>query len=525
MNAEQDRSVIVVLQDGVDAASVAKEHADRERARVRHVYRHVLRGYAASMSDAAVERIKRDRRVRYVEADGEVRVGGHLQFVPTGVDRIDADLDPVAKIDGTDGANGSVERVDVDVAVIDTGIYPHVDLNVVASTDCTATVDPKFPVCVDGAGVDDHGHGTHVAGTVGALDNAYGVVGVAPGVRLHSVKVLTAAGAGLTSAVIAGMDWVAARHAVIEVVNMSLGGSGYSQAQHEAFQGLVGAGVVTVVAAGNDAKDVYGADGVFKTRDDTSPAAFPEAMTISALADFDGRPGGLSSSSAAFTRCTESRDDSFACFSNYSGSVDASNPVSSPGKAIDLILPGVRITSTFLGDQYATYSGTSMAAPHGAGLAALYIAVNGRATDATSVYGIRQALINAGQAMFGANGLVVDDDPDGNHENVGWPQSTSGDDGGGGPTTGEPTADFSTRCKTTTCHFDGSWSTDPDGTITSWSWSFGDGGTGSGIEVSHTYSGQGEYVATLVVTDDSGNTASHSRTIACVQRGNAVRCR
>jgi subtilisin family serine protease len=403
---------IVVLRGSADAPAVAAQHARAHGADVSLVYEHALRGYAAHLSGPAAATIARDARVAYVEPD--LRVHAFAQVLPTGVDRIDGELSPTARVDGVD------ERVNVGVAVIDTGVQPdHPDLNVVASTDCTGG-GPFNKRCKDGSGADQNGHGTHVAGTIGALDNGIGVVGVAPGAPIYNVRVLDSRGSGYTSWIIAGIDWVTARADKIQVANMSLGGSGYTSAQHTAVKNSVAKGVVHVVAAGNSAKDVYGADGTFGTSDDTQPASYPEAATISALADADGRPGGLAATNTAFSICTENRDDSFACFSNFSRSVVATNPVSSPGKAIDLMLPGYLIYSTYLNSGYATSSGTSMASPHGAGLAALYVARNGRATSATGVAAVRQGLINAGQEQTGANGLTTHDDPDLNKERIGW---------------------------------------------------------------------------------------------------------
>ena len=138
------------------------------------------------------------------------------QTVPTGVNRADADLSPTAAIDGTD------QRVNVDVAVIDTGVdLDHPDLNVHQAEAKNCSLFGLFP-----SADDDNGHGSHVAGTIGALDNSIGVVGVAPGARIWPVKVLSAAGVGLNSDVICGIDYVAANANQIEVANMSLGGEG-----------------------------------------------------------------------------------------------------------------------------------------------------------------------------------------------------------------------------------------------------------------------------------------------------------
>jgi hypothetical protein len=159
------------------------------------------------------------------------------QTVPTGIQRIFADDNTTIDIDGSDDY-----RVDVDVAVIDTGIdFQHPELNVMGGINCT--LGNLFSAVCDAGGDDDHYHGTHVAGTIGAIDNGSGVVGVAPGARLWAVKVLNKRGSGYSSWIIAGIDWVAANAATIEVANMSLGGAGFSQAEYDAIQGAVDAGV------------------------------------------------------------------------------------------------------------------------------------------------------------------------------------------------------------------------------------------------------------------------------------------
>jgi len=401
---------IVVIKPGVDASAVARGHG----AAVSHVYAHALNGFAAPLSPAQLRGLATDPRVAYVEPDLVVHTCE--QTVPTGVDRIDADLNATANINGVD------ERVDVDIAVIDTGIDgDHPDLNVYTGYNFTRGPSHKWD--------DGYGHGTHVAGSAAALDNGIGVVGVAPGARLWAVRVLGNDGSGWLSDVIAGIDWVTQNAGQIEVANMSLGWQGNVPSARQAIQNSVAAGVVYVVAAGNDAQDVYGSDGTLGTSDDFEPASYPEVATISAMADSDGQPGDQGEPTWA------GNDDTFASFSNFSGSEVAGNPVESPGAAIDLLMPGVDIYSTYKGGAYATMSGTSMSSPHGAGLAALYIAVNGRATDATGVHAIRQALINGGVAQDSLQGLATLDDPDSNWENIGWA-------GPPGPVDNPPTVDI-----------------------------------------------------------------------------------
>src|SRR3989441_11507061 len=153
-------------------------------------------------------------------------------------------------------------------------------------------------------------------------------------------------GAGTTGTVIQGIDFVTKNADKGEVANSSCGGIGYSSALRRAISNSVAKGVVLVVAAGNDSRALYGPDGLQNTADDSIPAAYPEVMTISALYDLDGVP---------------SSDDRLASFSNYSLSVVAGNPVTSPGAAIDLAAPGVNIASTYLNGGYSKESRSATA--------------------------------------------------------------------------------------------------------------------------------------------------------------------
>ena len=364
---------IVVLTDGTSPRAVAAEHAKEHGAEVRHVYEHALKGYAARMSETAAARVAADRRVVSVQPDQKVAIAA--QTLPTGINRIDGELSSAVSGDGTG-------TVDVDVAVIDTGIATHPDLNVVGGKNCTLVGR-----LLGRSAEDDHGHGTHVAGTIGARDDGDGVVGVAPGARLYAVKVLNAAGAGTTSDIVCGIDWVTARAKTtnpIEVANMSLGGAGSEpagagcatgNAQHDAICRSVAAGVTYVVAAGNDSADAAS----------YVPAAYDEVVTVAALADFNGLAGG-----GAASTCRSDEDDTFANFSNS-------------GADVDLIAPGVCINSTWLNKGYNTISGTSMASPHVAGAAALYKASNASATPAQ----VKAALQAAGNLDW-----TDTDDPD-----------------------------------------------------------------------------------------------------------------
>lgn len=361
-------NVIVVLRD--DARGGQEDVANDHGADVQLVYRHALQGFAASVPEGRLNGLSRDPRVAYVERDQTVQLAA--QTIPTGIPRIFADTNAAIDIDGIDD-----KRVDVDVAIIDTGIdLEHPDLNVVNSVSCfyTSGGRPFDRVTSCGAGGDDdHYHGTHVAGTVGALDNGIGVVGVAPGARLWAVKVLNSQGSGSASNVIAGIDYVAANASQIEVANMSLGG-GFSQAENDAVAAAVAKGVVFVVAAGNEAVNAA-------TR---SPASEPTAVTVSALADFDGQPGATGSPT-----CRADEDDTLANFSNF-------------GTIVDITAPGVCILSTYPIEQgsYNTISGTSMASPHVAGAAALLASSRnyGTTRDGADAAAIRNQLVATGNS-------------------------------------------------------------------------------------------------------------------------------
>jgi subtilisin len=345
---------IVTLEPGQEPGRVSAEHGRQHGARVDHLYRHAMNGYAARMSDQQAARVAQDPRVASVERD-EV-VTAFAQTTPTGIDRVDGELSTSVSGDGA----GSV---DVDVAVIDTGIdVDHPDLNVVGGKNCST-----------GKSFDDgNGHGTHVAGTIGAEDDGAGVVGVAPGARLWAVRVLNNQGSGTRSSIICGVDWVTSRAGTIEVANMSLGGSGTEPARsgcvtgdsyHDAICKSVAAGITYVVAAGNSAVNASTA----------VPAAYDEVITVSALSDFDGLPGGTGAAT-----CRADQDDTLADFSNF-------------GADVDLSAPGVCIRSTWPGGGYDTISGTSMASPHVAGAAALVKAADPGASPAA----VRAALLAA----------------------------------------------------------------------------------------------------------------------------------
>ncbi|HKG56107.1 MAG TPA: S8 family serine peptidase, partial [Candidatus Limnocylindrales bacterium] len=324
--------------------------------------------------------------VTAVVPDEVVTVAG--QLVPTGVSRIGTKLSTVAKIDGVD------QRVDADVAVVDTGIdATHPDLNVVGGVNCSSSDRTAWQ--------DDNHHGTHVAGTIGALDNGIGVVGVAPGVRLWAVRILDASGSGLLSWYVCGLDWIAAQRdpadpsrPLIEAVNMSVTKWGSDDHDcgltnkdilHQAICRVTAAGITVVAAAANDSGNAA----------KRVPASYHEVITVSALADTDGKPGGLGGN-RCYSWGTYDKDDTFADFSNY-------------GADVDIIAPGKCIWSTLPDNLYGYSSGTSMAAPAVTGAVALYRA----SRPWTKPSEVRTALQYLGNLNW-----FTSTDPDSTHEKL-----------------------------------------------------------------------------------------------------------
>ncbi len=367
---------IVVVGAGVDPDEVATRLVTSFGARVTHTYRFALNGLAARIPAALVPGVTADPSVEAVVPDAPV-VAAAAQPMPPGINRVDADLSPTALISGVNA--GVDQRVPVDVAILDSGIdLNHPDLNVMVT---------RKKSCTGSTGEDAYGHGTQMAGVVGALDNSYGTVGVAPGARVWPIQVLDSKGRGTFSTVLCGVDYVTQYASEVEIANLSLQATGSEPAgtgcttgdpYHDGICRSVQAGVTYVAAAGNNAADAKG----------FVPAAFDEVITVSAMPDYDGKPGGLGRSS-----CSKDVDDTFGNLSNF-------------GPDVDLIAPGVCIYSTTRGDTYTSASGTSHAAAHVSGAAALFVAREMAAGRARPLPGTVAADLQATGTLYWNN---VDD--------------------------------------------------------------------------------------------------------------------
>ncbi len=480
---------IIVLNDDVtNVRGAAAEMARAHGLGIQFIYTSALKGFAVTVPEGRLNALERDPRIAYVEQDQWGGIDSHSDFDPiAGVLRIYADS--VVDVDGTTVIDGHDDvRVDIDVAVIDTGIQlDHPDLNVVGSTNCTAG-SRLNPTCQDGKGGAGHWHGTHVAGTIAALDNGTDVlyngdptdvVGVAPGARLWAVRVLDRRGSGTVSQYIAGVDWVVGHAGTIAVANSSLGYPS-SQAICDAVGRLRDAGVTHAVSAGNESSEVFKSPG----------NCGASVITVSAMADYDGEPGGIVTSS-----CSSDIDDTLASFSNY-------------GPLVDVTAPGVCVVSTYLDSWYAIASGTSMSSPHVAGAAAL-LAASGMASPAT----IKNTLQSTGNLDWtddsgdGAQEPMLDVSNTGvfNPATVAVGNTDSPPVASAGSDWTAPDSDGSVGEWVT---LDGSGSFDPDGgDITAYLWTEGATVLGEAASVD-VWLDDGLHNITLTVTDDETVSAS-----------------
>jgi PKD repeat protein len=437
---------------------------------VRHAY-HLVPAIAATLPETAIARLQANPNVLRVEPDLVGRA-------------VDTELDNawgVTRIGAGAVHSGGNAAVGVKIAIIDSGVnYDHPDLNASYAGGYDFTQGDDDPM-------DVYGHGTHVAGTACAEDNdngisepGLGVVGVAPGCALYSLRVLDDDGSGYASETIAAMQWAVDND--IQVANLSLGwdrdpGTIFKAAFDNAWT----AGLVTVAAAGNSGNPPGRGNSVIY------PAKYDSVIAVAATDSSDSR--------ASF---------------------------SSTGDEVELAAPGVSVFSTWNDDtgyydpqpvcgtdangEYGCYkygSGTSMASPHVAGTAALILAANPGWTNdqvRAQLQSTADDLGDAGRDAQYGYGLVDADEA----------ASAVG---------GLPTASFTYSCTDRACDFDASASYDPDGSIVSYAWDFGDGATSTGQNPSHTYAADGTYTVSLTVTDDSAATDTASQDVTVTSGG------
>jgi subtilisin family serine protease len=348
---------IVVLEDGADGRGVASEHARSAGAKVAHTYDAAVHGYAAQLDAAGLAKVKADRRVAAVVQDREGDPLG-ADMLPTGINRVDAELGQSVAL-ATMAEDGTTTTPDPGtVAVMDTGIdTSHPDLTVAGGVNCLGAKNSYN----DGTINDKQGHGTHIAGIIGAKENGFGIEGVAPGVNLQSVRTNDSLGVSSTSRQLCGINWVTENAAAlgIKVVNSSqtlIGATGQgtctSDVLHQAICNSTAAGVTWVFSAMNSTRD-------FK---DVSGASWDEVLTVTAMADSNGQPNVGSTAKFSCKAVmsgasgTSGVDDTTATFSNWA--------VTTADQVHTVAAPGVCIYSTWKGSAYGYLSGTSMAAPH-----------------------------------------------------------------------------------------------------------------------------------------------------------------
>jgi PKD repeat protein len=430
---------IVVFRDDVTNSSVlARSLVATHNGALEHTYRSAIKGFAGRLSNAAVASLRLHPDVAYVEPDGIVRAVATQTGATWGLDRLDQrDLPLSTTYSYAASGNG------VNVYIIDTGIRT-------THTEFGGRASSAFDAVGDGnGGTDCSGHGTHVAGTV-----AGATYGVAKQARLFAVRVLDCAGDGTTSGVIAGVDWVTANRVLPAVANMSLGGSA-SASLDQAVRNSIASGVTYALAAGNSSVSAC----------NSSPARTAEAITVASTTTSDAR----------------------SSFSKF-------------GTCVDIFAPGSGITSAYNGNdgQTAVISGTSMASPHVAGAAALYLELNNSAPPSA----VASALIANATTDKVTNA------------GTGSPNRLLYTGFIGAAPNAPPVARFTSSCVGLTCTLDARTSSDDAG-IVSFAWDLGkfpDRYT-TGSVVTATYPHEGSRTIVLTVTDGGGLSSITTQTI------------
>lgn len=446
--AAQQEEARVIIHYRANGRAAVMQRLQSQGARV-HFQFDELNAVAVTLPPQAIQAMRANADVLAIEPD-EIRYLA-TQTVPYGVDAVQARAVWDANFDGLvdSGAPTGAGRT---ICIIDSGIQAnHEDFQ-------GAKIIGGYPAGWD---TDNFGHGTHVAGIIAAMNNALGVVGVTPGtVSLYILKVFGDTGSWTYASTLVDAAY-RCRDAGANIITMSLEGASYSSIENFAFNQLYNDyGILSVAAAGNSGGTAY-----------AYPASYDAVISV--------------------------------------GAVDQNNIVASFSRRndkVELVAPGVSVYSTYKNNTYVNMSGTSMATPHVAAVAALVWSANPSWTNAQ----IRQALANSaldlgepGRDTAYGYGLVQAYSA---LHSLGW-------NGSNAPKNLEPVAAFNFNCTNLTCTFDASASYDPDGTVTGYSWNFGDGSTGTGVTSSRTYNAAGEYTVTLTVTDNSGAMASSTKTV------------
>ncbi|ROU07453.1 S8 family peptidase [Lysobacter enzymogenes] len=432
-----------------DIAAVARSLSTKHRARLLRSYQHALRGFVVEADPNAVAQLLNDPGVAFVEEDGFGSIAATQNNATWGIDRVDQRNLPLSSSYTYD-----TDAATVHAYILDTGVRAdHVEFSGRMGNGFSARPG-------DASTGDCHGHGTHVAGTVAGT-----TWGVAKKAIVHPVRTFDCDGRAQTSEAIAAIDWVAANHIKPAVANMSFSFPG-SAALDDSVNNLMNAGVVAVAAAGNSNDDACSG----------SPRRVPRVLTVGSSDRNDAR------------------------------SVWSSSQASGWGSCVDLFAPGSDIISAGIASATASApnSGTSMASPHVAGVAALYLATHPAATADE----VHAAIVNNATAgkitgnLRGTPNLLL-------HSLF---------SGGPGPGNQAPVANFSSSANGLTVSFTDS-SSDSDGSIASRSWDFGDGTTSTATNPSKTYSAAGTYTVKLTVTDNAGASNTKTATVTVGSSG------